>query len=168
LISVVAVSTAVVAIVTWYAIARHKETVAQRNIVSELRVLIDNCRTTNAPITIAGTALVWDMQNDSRSDVQAMLPYLLQAKSTDSPITVFMVTGQRNERVGTYTISGQPAYREYLDIAVARWPAKTPVGFYSVLSKDPPLLRQVEHSPEYGNPNVPVANWIQTLPKAGQ
>ena len=164
---VAVISIAVLAIGVWYAIARHKETVAQRDIVNNLKGLIGSCRT-DAAITRAGTVLVWDVQKDSVSEVQNMLPVALQAKSTDSPITVFMVTGQRNERVGTYTISGQPAYREYVDIAVARWPARTPVGFYSVLSKDPPSLRQVENSPEYGDLNVPVANWIKTLPKAAQ
>lgn len=167
LMLVAVISIAVLAIGVWYAIARHKETVAQRDIVNNLKGLIGSCRT-DAAITRAGTVLVWDVQKDSVSEVQNMLPVALQAKSTDSPITVFMVTGQRNERVGTYTISGQPAYREYVDIAVARWPARTPVGFYSVLSKDPPSLRQVENSPEYGDLNVPVANWIKTLPKAAQ
>lgn len=79
-----------------------------------------------------------------------------------------MITGQRNEQVGTYTISRQPAYRQYTDVAVARWPSKTPVGFYSVLSRDPKLLRQVENAPEYGDPNEPIAKWIRTLPKVAQ
>lgn len=155
----------VVGFLIWYAMVSHKETVAQRAIVNEVRGLISSCRTAGDRIAVVDKVLVWDMQGNSRSGAQGMLPGPLKAKSTDKPITVFMVVGKRDERVGTYSISRQPAYREYMDIAVACWPEKRPVGFHSVVSSEPPPSRPVQGTPEYGDPNKPIAEWIESLPR---
>ena len=156
---------ALVGFVIWYAMVSHKETVAQRAIVNEVGGLIGSCRTAGDTIAIVGKVLVWDMHGDSRSGAQGMLPGLLKAESTDKPITIFMVVGKRDERVGTYSISRQPAYREYVDIAVAYWPEKTAVGFHSVVSGEPRSSRPVQGTPEYGDPSEPIAKWIESLPR---
>jgi hypothetical protein len=154
----------IVGIVIWYGNVSHKETVAQRAIVNEVRGLVDACRNSGDAVTIAGKVLVWDMRADSRSGAHGMLPGTLKAASIDRPITVFMVMGQRDEKVGTYSISGQPAYRQYMDVAVAYWPEKKPVGFHSVVSREPRSSRPVQQTPEYGDPNEPIARWIASLP----
>jgi hypothetical protein len=154
---------AVVGLIVWYGTVSHKETVAQRAIVNEVRGLIQDCRTAGDKVTVTGKALVWDMRSDSRSGAHGMISSSRQAKSTDKPITVFMVMGERNEQVGTYSISHQPAYRQYMDVAVAVWPDKKPVGFHSVVSKEPRSSRPVQQTPEYGDPNEPIARWIDTL-----
>ena len=159
---------AVIGLIARYATVSHKETVAQRAIVNEVKGLIENCRTAGGNITIVGKALVWDMRSDSRSGAHGMLSGSRQAKSTDKPITVFMVMGERNEQVGTYSISHQPAYRQYMDVAVAVWPDKKPIGFHSVISKEPRSSRPVQQSPEYGDPDRPIADWIETLRQVGQ
>ena len=144
------------------------EIARQRTIVNEVRGLVESCRHAGDNVTVVGKVLVWDMRTDTRSGAYGMCPTLLQAKPTDTPITVFMVMGERNEQVGTYTISHQPAYRQYLEVAVASWPQKKPLGFHSVISKEPRLTRPVQQVPEYGDPNEPIANWIKTLPTATQ
>lgn len=159
-----AVLFAVAGLLIRYAIVSNRETVAQEAIVNEVKDLIDDSRRAGDRIAVYGRALVWDMQSNSRSDVNAQLQSSLQAKSTDRPITVFMVIGTRNEQVGTYSISKEPAYRQYVDIAVASWPEKKALGFHSVVSNEPRSSRQVQSTPEYGGINQPVADWINTLP----
>lgn len=157
---------------------RHKA--REQAIVNDVKHLIAKCQEMAAPIKVGdnsyhfpdqridlvGKALVWDMTTQSRSGAHAKLPSEIQATSADTPITVFMVLGERKVEVGTYSISHEPAYRQYKDIAVAYWPDKKPAGMWSVVSKEPRLSRPVEHQPEYGDPNEPIANWIATLPRS--
>jgi len=159
---------AIIGAVTWLAILDHREIMQERAIVSHVRNLLDACKSMgdSASPTIKGKALVWDMTSDSRSDAHDRLPSELKATSADSQITVFMVIGERNVQVGTYSVSGEPAYRQYMDVAVAYWPEKKAVGMGYVVSKEPRSSRPVEHRPEYGDPYEPIANWISTLPKA--
>jgi hypothetical protein len=77
-----------------------------------------------------------------------------------------MIIGERKEQVGTYSVSSEPAYRQYVDIGVAHWPEKTAVGMVSVVSKEPRTSRPVENLPEYGDPTESIANWITGLPQA--
>jgi hypothetical protein len=150
-----------------YATVAQKGTMAQRSIVDDVKGLIENCRNAGDKVTIVGKALVWDMENDSPSGAHHMLSVSLKAKSTDKSITVFMVIRRTKEGVGTYSISGQLAYRQYTDIAVAYWPEKKPAGFHSV-GAEPPSRRSVRDTPEYGNPDVPIARWIESLPRSNQ
>lgn len=142
----------------------------QRTIVNDVRPLLEACKSIgdSGSVTIRGKALVWDMRSDSRSGAHGMLPSELKASSSDSKITVFMVLGERTVHVGTYSISGQPGYRQYMDICVADWPEKKAVGMASVVSKEPRQARPVQHSPEYGDPNEPIVNWIASLPRSRQ
>ncbi len=141
--------------VVWWGIAKHQETEKQKVIVNEVRHLVGDCKSTgnSSAIGIQCRALVWDITSNSLSSAHSMLPGELKASSSDSQITVSMVTGERNIRVGTYSISGQPAYRQSKDICVANWPDKNAVGMASVVSKEPRSARPVQYQPEYGDPN---------------
>lgn len=145
----------------------------QRRIVNDLRnLLISDCKEMgdatpiSSPITVHGKILVWNMMGDYRSGANVMLPQELQAISSDRKITVFMVLREREVLVGRYTLSGQPAYRRYVDVCVAYWPETKAVGMHSVLGAEPPSSRPVRHSPEYGDYNEPIAKWIQALGRA--
>lgn len=158
---------AVVVGVIWWGITSHNETEAQKRIVSEVRPLIEECREiSDVPITILGKVLVWDISSNSRSGVHTFLPGELEAKSSDPQITVFMVQPERKVLVGYYSISGEPAYQQFVDVCVVYWPQKKAVGMHSVVSKEPRSSRPVQHAPEYGDPNEPVALWIKTLGRA--
>ena len=165
-VAVIAVIVILVTVVCWVILTR-LEIERQRVIVDEVAYLADVCKSIKGCglISIQGRALVWDMTLKSRSGAYGKLPRDLRASSSDSQITVFMVVGKRNDLVGTYSISGQPGYREYIDICVAYWPEKKPVGMCSVVSKEPPPTRPVQQQPEYGEPNEPIANWIAGLPR---
>ena len=164
---------AVIALVTggvWFGVSSHRETGAQLAIVNELRPLIETCRAMGASngMIVRNKALVWDIASNGRSAAHGKLPSSLQATASDRPITVFMVLGMRTVQVGTYSISKQPGYRQYLDICVAYWPEKKPGGMGSVVSQEPVSRRPVRQQPDYGEPNGPVAQWIAGLPRVGQ
>jgi hypothetical protein len=155
---------ATVGALIWYGITRHNENTAQRRIVHELKELVEKCRAAGTDVRIFGKVLVWDMRVDSRHSVQGKLPASLRAKSADKKITVFMILGERVQQVGTYSVSGEPAYRTYTDIAVAVWPDKRAIGFFSAISQEPPSTRPVKRTPEYGSTREPIATWIKNLP----
>ena len=138
---------------------------AQRAIVNEVRDLKDDCIKIgeNDSIRIIGKVLVWDMENNSPSSINDMIPDSLQAGPSDKPITVFMVSGKQKMQVGTYSVTGEHAYREWVDVAIALWPDKKPIGFRSIVSAEPRSSRLVQYSPEYGDPNKPIADWIEKM-----
>jgi hypothetical protein len=153
---------AVGVMVAWYVMG-HKEVTSQRAIVAEVKGLIQDCRAAGDHVAFARKALVWNMHNDTRSGAYGMLPDPIRATDRDRPITVFMVVGERKEKVGTYSISGQPAYRQYVDVAVVLWPDKKPIGFHTVVSREPKLSRPVQDTAEYGDRDEAIANWIMSL-----
>ena len=167
---VMAAAIAVVAVaggLIWWGVASHKETKRQRAIVDKVRPLINDCKKIgDTPISIRGKCLVWDVAKDSRSDAHSMLSGGIEASSSDPQITVFMVLPERNVMVGRYSVSNEPAYRQYMDVCVVYWPEKKAVGMHSVVSKEPRSSRPVENNPEYGDPNEPIAKWISGLPKS--
>jgi hypothetical protein len=146
-----------------------KELEQQQAIIDQVRPQIEACKSMKSSpsksVVIRGKALVWDMRSNRQHGAYGRLPSELKATSTDKVITIFAVIGERLEKIGTYEISRQPAYREYVDICVVYWPEQKVVGLYWVVSKEPPSVRQVEYTPEYGDPNVPIADWIAALPK---
>lgn len=134
-------------------IPSYRERERQRTIVNEVLHLVEDCKHMgDARISIRGKCLVWDVIKDRRSGAYSKLPGELKASSPDSQITVFMIVAQRNVMVGRYSTSGQPAYRQYMDVCVAYWPERKAVGMHPVVSREPPLKRPVADIPEYGDP----------------
>ena len=90
-------------------------------IVNDVRPLLDACKSMgdSRSLAVNGKALVWDMDSNKPSLAGRMLPAELHASSPDSPITVFIVMHKERVQVGSYSLSGEPAYRQYLDVAVA-------------------------------------------------
>jgi hypothetical protein len=121
---------AIVAGGIWWFGEEQQETDRQRAIIRQVSSLPQpgHAVPEGASIRLRGKALVWDMASDARSGAYCRLPSELRATSADRPITVFMVTGTRDEQVGTYSISGQPAYRRYVEITAAVWPELKPAG----------------------------------------
>jgi len=138
----------------------------QRVIVNDVSALVEDCmKKDDSNISIHGKCLVWDMKKKSLSDAHSSLPRGLRARSSDSKITVFMVLPERNVLVGHYNISGQPAYRKFMDVCVAYWPEKISVGMHSVVSREPRSSRSVNlFRKEYGDPIEPIVKWISSLP----
>ena len=114
---------------------------------------------------LQGRAMVWDFTKDDVENAYELLPDDLRASSRDGLITIFCVTKRRNEVVGHYSISGQPAYREHMTVAVVYWPDKVAAGSTVIAGGEPVSLRVVKHTPEYGS-SVKIKEWIERLPRA--
>jgi hypothetical protein len=134
----------------------------EKAIVDQVRPLIQNNPSHSNPndLLLRGKALIWDMTTNSRSPAYDMIPGELRAISSDKIITVFMISGARSEKVGTYSISGKTAYRNYTEIFVLYWPENKTAGLYSIVSEEPRSNRPVQQSEEFGDPNKPIAEWI--------
>lgn len=124
----------------------------QRSIVHEVRTLIDTDRSMGTQIgKLRGKALIGDLTGtrDSPSDAQDLLPRSLQASSSDSPITIFMLVNTRHEASGEYEGRHDPAYQTWDDIAVAYWPEKRAGGMVSVAGSAPLSKRAISVSRDF-------------------
>jgi hypothetical protein len=115
-----------------------------------------------------GRCLVWRLERDSVHGVHSRLDSSMRYSDGDGPVTVFLVSAKRNQQLGTYSISKQPAYREWVDVCVVQFTSSMDSGIaiaaHEIVSLDPRQRRPVQHQPEYGDPAPPIANWIQGLP----
>lgn len=135
-------------------------------ILPELPQLVLQCKAMgDGAIEIHGRCLVLDMSEKDVSSVQRLLPREMKAEYNESHITIFVVTTLRQEYVGRYAVSDQPAFRQYADVCIIAWPEKKPLGMHSIISREPRHTRIVESNPEFGDPNAPVAAWIKELPR---
>lgn len=132
-----------------------------RAIVENVRPLVEVAKAqevTETAISIRGSPLVWDMTTDS--GWVGTLPLIKRPQC----ITLFIITAKHDFQTGTYSISGQPGYRQVADIVVIYWPEKEIVGMRAVGGEFPPEFRPVEQRPEYGNLDKGVAEWVDSLP----
>jgi hypothetical protein len=132
--------------------------------MNEMRHLSSEC--SGHPFVAASRStgrriMVWDMKSDEPHGADSRIPAELTVTSPKEKATVVMVLGQREEQVGTYSVSGQPAYRQYVDLCVAYWPEKDVAGTSTIVSKEPIPIRRVRGEPQYGDPNKPISDWIK-------
>jgi hypothetical protein len=117
------------------------------------------------PFKRSAQVLVWNTQEDSRHPAQSWLAEGRDYQRGEGPLTVFLVSATRSVQVGTYSISGQPAFRQWVDVCVVQFDALSdpgkPLASHQVVSLDPAQSRQVRDAPEYGDAARPVADWIQ-------
>jgi len=150
--------------VVWAVVDYFRTTSAGETVVKEVRHLSSKCSAqpfTGTPRSRQGKILVWDMKSNDLSDAQTEISNERWLMSTEEQATVVMVLGTRKEEVGRYSISGQPAYREYVDLCVMYWPETRVGGSVTIISRDPVSVREVEHQPEFGDPNKPIGEWIK-------
>jgi len=181
----IVVTAGLISLIAW-PIARGRRMAAQRQIVHQVIDLIKDCKTkeqnsglgvipvnggmpqqpADPNIYINGKVLVWDMDSDIRSPIHDMLPHNLRATLEDRPITIFMLMNKGDNVVGRYSKSAQSAYLGFTGIAVASWPDKKAIGYYSIPSTMPRSARVATARPEYGNRNAPIIAWILSLPRS--
>jgi amino acid transporter len=85
----------------------------------------------------------------------------------DGPVTVFLVSAHKVQ-VGVYSVSKQPAYRQWADVYVVQFQNQTDSGTaiaaHSISSVDPQKARPVQDwSPGFGNVGAPLQAWIHSL-----
>lgn len=97
----------------------------------------------SAALTIQGGVILWrvDLEDGYMGIINFGVPEEMIAKSSDEKLTVFLITDDRHEKVGTWrdettgeTYSG---FREYTEIVVIYWPEKKIMGKYTIVGKEP-------------------------------
>lgn len=111
------------------------------------------------PIQRLGRCLVWSLEGDSVHGANSRLDTSMRYSDGHGPVTVFLVSAKRNQQLGTYSISKQPAYREWVDVCVVQFTNAMDSGIaiaaHEIVSLDPRQRRPVQHNPEYGDPAPP-------------
>ncbi len=114
-----------------------------------------------------GTVMVWDLERDALHAAHDLINDSLNYQSEAGPVTVFLVGARRSSQVGSYSVSGQPAFREWVDVCAVSFSdsssAGTPVAMHEVVSLDPRQARPVSQAPEHGDPAPPIAAWVGSL-----
>jgi hypothetical protein len=139
----------------------------QRALAQRAKEKVADCKTAgDKPLERKSKSLVWDLEADSLYRAHGLIGDLGYSNG-GGPVTVFFVSAQKKVQVGTYSISHQPAYREWVDVCVVEFSdptgSGTVVGSHEVVSLDPRRSRPVQQSPEFGDPAPPVADWIRSL-----
>ena len=121
-------------------------------------------------LTRAPRYLFWDQNHDSVHKVQSLLGEALTYKNDEGPLTLFLVGTVHTERVGTYTTSQSPGYRDRVEICLVQFdnigdPGKA-LGCHEVEGDEPPSTRSQNNKEEvHGELNRPIADWVKSLPK---
>ncbi|MDE2135654.1 MAG: hypothetical protein KGM97_03700 [Alphaproteobacteria bacterium] len=134
-------------------------------IARKAKMAFSNCGSIgDRPVQRAGQTLAWDLNSNVPHEAQ----YLLDNRDYENkPTTVFLVGVKQQEQVGVYSISKEPAFREWVNVCVVQFDdlaaRGTAVSSHTVISLDPATQREVRNTPEYGAVGPPVANWIKSL-----
>lgn len=114
-------------------------------------------------VVMRGDPYVWDGTKGAVDEAFRLLDEGKRAGAKSGQLTVFLIHHRGQIQVGTYSISHQPAYREYLDVSVIYWPQRTCLGSRRLDGGEPPAMRPVQYVPGYGA-SVKLAEWIASLP----
>ena len=141
----------------------------QLTIAQKAKGKVADCKALgDRPAQRLGKCLVWNLEGDSTYPAQDRLESSIRYSEGDGPITVFLVSDKRSQQMGTYSVSKEPAYLQWVDVCVVQFTnltdAGTAIATHEVVSLDPRHSRPVQYSPEYGDPIPKVAEWIQSLP----
>jgi hypothetical protein len=110
----------------------------QEIVVKRAMGQIEKCKNLGeVPFAIKGKYLVWDLSTKSLHPANNLLPSEMRYHSGGGNITVFLVTAKQNQLVGTYTISGEPGYRQWVDVYVIQAPEMKAIGAHQLVSLDP-------------------------------
>jgi Arc/MetJ-type ribon-helix-helix transcriptional regulator len=124
----------------------------------------DLIKNTHTPIQgfpqLQGKVMVWDYTKKTVEQAYEMLKDDLRASPHDAQFTVFGIRRRWDETIGRYSISNQPALREYMEIGVVYWPSMTCPGYAKIEGGSPPAVRPVTYVPGRGS-SVNIKNWIE-------
>jgi hypothetical protein len=131
--------------------------------------LVDACKLKgDQPIVRSTQCLVYPASDATPHPAEALLKDHVRFRFEPGPVTVYLVSESRRQQVGTYSVSNQPAYREWVDVYVVQFDGLEvpgqPIGCHEVVSLDPRSSRPVQNTPEFGDPTPPLAAWIASQP----
>jgi hypothetical protein len=130
---------------------------------------ISHCKSLgDRPFSRRERILVWDVDVGGNDSAISMIKnHALNLKEKE-PATIFLISSKRQELVGIYSVSGQPAYREWVEVYVINFnnidENGDAVSCHEIVSNDPRQTRAVERRPEVGDPSPPIAAWVESLP----
>lgn len=141
----------------------------QRALAQKATAAVNACKELgDQPVRRHDNVLVWDAEGNNLHRAHDLVDGSKRYRTGTDPVTVFVIGAKRSVQMGTYSISGQPAYREWVDVCVVDFvdsaAVGTPVSMHEVVSLDPRQSRPVRQAPEHGDPAPPIAEWIGTLP----
>jgi hypothetical protein len=109
---------------------------------------------------LQGKVMVWDYTKKTVEQAYEMLRDELRASPHDAEFTIFGIRKRWDVTIGHYSISNQPALREYMEIGVVYWPSMTCAGYAKIEGESPPAVRPVKYVPGRGS-SVNIKNWIE-------
>jgi len=109
---------------------------------------------------LRGKVMVWDYTKKTVEQAYEMLRDDLRASPHDTEFTIFGIRKRWDETIGYYSISNQPALREYMEIGVVYWPSMTCAGYSKIEGGSPPAMRPVTYVPGRGS-SINIKNWIE-------
>jgi hypothetical protein len=147
-------------------LGRHGE---QSRIIDDVRPLLRQEPQRKLPAAVNGRILVWDMTtNGVRQETHRKLPPERVFDKPEGPITVVAILDIQRDQPQQYN-NGIVGYRQVATVRVVSWPEKKAYGTYLVTGFDPPFIvfrnSDSDKSPELGDLDTPLANWIKGLPE---
>lgn len=111
---------------------------------------------------VKGRCLIWWIDEDRLSAAYWKLPNELRAKSSDSEITVFLVSEVGYTRTWTLGNPSRPS-KTVADIYVIYWPEKKPAGSVTLIAKRSYTPARAPGQESYIVPYI--ADWVKKLPR---
>ena len=166
-----------------------KEVEAFKELNEQIRPVVSECLKLGPPkerVTLQGKLLILDHETGQARKAHGDLDEKLRGKPSDKELTIFAIVKKHKIPVTIYSpkegeasekAKAIPGYRVDLDVAVLRWPSKTPIGVVTLKGGDPPntvsvrqLLQGRTTYPEFvtGMVDAPLKEWVVSRPEEGK
>jgi hypothetical protein len=172
-----------------------KEAEAFKELNEQIRPVVSECLKLGPPkerVTLQGKLLILDYETAQPRKAHGYLDENLQGKPSAKELTIFAIVKKHMIPVTIYSPKEKeeeeeeeasekapvvPGYRVDLDVAILRWPSKTPIGVVTLKGDDPPntvsvsqLLQGSTTYPEFvtGMVDAPLQEWVVSRPQEGQ
>ncbi len=166
-----------------------KDAEAFKELNEQIRPVVSECCKLGPPkerVTLQGKLLILDHETGQPRKAHGYLDEKLQGKPSDKELTIFAIVKKHKIPVTIYSpkegeasekAKAIPGYRVDLDVAILRWPNKTPIGAVTLKGGDPPntvsvrqLLQGRTTYPEFvtGMVDVPLKEWVVSRPEEGK
>lgn len=104
---------------------------------SQKVVSCKNVSTNATNLVLRGKTVVWDKTQSKTDDALDLIPAELRAGSDSGRLTLFIIDTRGADIMGYYSVSKQPAYREWLNVSVLQWPNGDCLGRVRLSGGDP-------------------------------
>ena len=151
----------VLSLTGWLLLGSTRNREIAQSLAQKATTKIGECKAIgDRPVIRSGRTLVWDLvAGHAVSPTLSDLFRDMDPRPADVPVTVFLVSPEQSRQIGTYDISGMPAYKEWYEVYVVQFrnfnDEGTAVAMHQFWSSKPVRERPVRDSPEYGSFPIP-------------